>query len=248
MLPACSPCPHSKAHTNGRISPQVVLAVLGACSAFPFIPDAPDVAAEKARFFQAYQAAHAANQPRSRPTHSFAPQPAAPQQSFVPQSFVPQQAFNLAPAPQPKWTGPLAATVPAGLPGSSPVLAETPEVAAAKNAFLNAYSAQIAATVPRIPSGPQQTFRPAPQQSFRPAPQQSFRPAPQQSFQPAFSAPAPPQPKWTGPLAATVPAGLPGSSAILSDTPEVSAAKNAFFRTYTAQVAATAGAPGGNFF
>lgn len=219
--------------------PQVVLAVLGACSAFPFIPDAPDVAAEKARFFQAYQAAHAATLPKRRPSHSFAPQQAAPQQSFAPhQAFVPQQAFNLAPAPQPKWTGPVAATVPAGLPGSSPVLAETPEVAAAKNAFLNAYSAQIAATVPRIPSGPQQTFRPAPQQAFRPAPPQ-----------PTFRAAAPaPQPKWTGPVAATVPAGLPGSSAILNDTPEVSAAKNAFFRTYTAQVAATAGAPGGNFF
>lgn len=207
-------------HSNNWVSPQVVLAVLGACSALPFIQDTPDVAAEKARFFQAFQAAHAATQPRpSRPA----------------QGFVPQQAFNQAPVQQPKWTGPVAATIPAGLPGSSPVLAETPEVAAAKNAFLNAYNAQVAATIP---------VNPRPSQSFAPAPRPSFQPA--HSFAPV--APAPQQPRWTGPVAATVPAGLPGSSAVLSDTPEVAAAKAAFFNTYTSQVAATAGAPSNRFF
>nr|ABB91675.1 calcified cuticle protein CP19.0 isoform B [Callinectes sapidus] len=193
----------------------VVLAVVGACSAMPFIPDAPDVAAEKARFFQAYQVAHAANLPKaSRPSH---------------QAFVPHQAFNQAPVQTPKWMGPLASNVPAGLPGSSAFVADTPEVQAAKNHFLNAYSAQVAATVPVGPRTSQPSFAPRP------------------VFQ--ASAPAPrPQPKWTGPLASQVPAGLPGSSPVLSDTAEVAAAKNAFFHTYSAQVAATAGAPSTRFF
>ncbi|XP_063870542.1 cuticle protein CP1876-like [Scylla paramamosain] len=194
----------------------VVLTVLGACSAMPFIPDAPDVAAEKARFFQAYQVAHAANLPKvsSRPSHA----------------FVPQQAFNQAPVQTPKWMGPLASNVPAGLPGSTAFVADTPEVQAAKSHFLNAYSAQVAATIPVGPSTSHQSFAAPPRQVFH-------------------SAPAPrPQPKWTGPVASKVPAGLPGSSPILSDTPEVAAAKNAFFQTYTAQVAATAGAPSTRFF
>ncbi|MPC89549.1 Cuticle protein CP1876 [Portunus trituberculatus] len=183
----------------------------------PFIPDAPDVAAEKARFFQAYQVAHAANLPRaSRPTQA---------------AFVPHQAFNQAPVQIPKWMGPLASNVPAGLPGSTAFVAETPEVQAAKNHFLNAYSAQVAATIPVGPSTSHQSFS---------APS---RPV----FQAAAPAPRP-QPKWTGPLASKVPAGLPGSSAVLSDTAEVAAAKNAFFHTYSAQVAATAGAPPTRFF
>lgn len=172
--------------------------MLGVCLAAPFIPDAPDVAAEKARFFQVFQAAHAAATPK-----------------VTVFSAVPQQAFNPAPA---KWTGPPAATIPAGLPGSTPNVADTADVSAARNAFFNAYQAQLAATIPKTP----QTH----------------------SFQPSFHAPAPThapapvQQRWTGPFAATVPAGLPGSVSQVSDTPEVAAAKQAFFNTFHQQVAA----------
>ncbi|ROT82492.1 cuticle protein BD2 [Penaeus vannamei] len=49
---------------------------------------------------------------------------------------------------------------------------------------------------------------------------------------------APYQPKWTGPVAATVPAGVDGTITPVSDTYEVSAARNAFFKAYNAQLAA----------
>lgn len=160
---------------------QVVLAVLGACSAFPFIPDAPDVAAEKARFFAAYEAALPATPPK--------------------------------PADPPKWYGPLASSVPAGLPGSSPVVAPTADVAAARNEFFSTYNAQVAAVAPLSKTAP--------------------------VFKVVAIAPGP----WTGPVAATVPAGLPGSSANVADTADVAGAKAAFFDTYSKQVAAVAPAP-----
>lgn len=176
------------------------MAMLGVCLAAPFIPDAPDVAAEKARFFQVFQAAHAAAIPKTTVFNA-----------------VPQQAFNPAPA---KWTGPPAATIPAGLPGSTPNVADTADVSAARNAFFNAYQAQLAATIPKTP----QT------QSFH----STFR-APAHT---PVHTPAPVQQRWTGPFAATIPAGLPGSVAQVADTPEVAAAKQAFFNTFQHQVSA----------
>ncbi|KAK3887507.1 hypothetical protein Pcinc_008386 [Petrolisthes cinctipes] len=173
------------------------MAFLGVCMAAPFIQDTPDVAAEKARFFQVFRAAQAAATPKATVF-----------------SAVPQQAFNPAPA---RWTGPVAATIPAGLPGSAPVVAQTADVSAARNAFFNAYRAQLAATIPQTV----QTH--------------SFH-------QPTFTARAPThasvQPRWTGPLASTVPAGLPGSVSQVSDTAEVAAAKQAFFNTFQQQVSA----------
>ena len=131
-----------------------------------------------------------------------------------------QQAFHHNTAPvQAKWTGPVAATVPAGLPGSSPQVADTAEVAAARNAFLNAYTAQVRATAGAVQ---------------QPQPQ-----APTQ-YQPAAAALPPQQPRWTGPVAATIPAGVPGSSPQVADTPEVAAAKQAFFNTFQRQAAAAA--------
>ncbi|XP_063598340.1 cuticle protein CP1499-like [Penaeus indicus] len=49
---------------------------------------------------------------------------------------------------------------------------------------------------------------------------------------------APYQRKWTGPVAATVPAGVDGTITPVSDTYEVTAARNAFFKAYNAQLAA----------
>ncbi|KAK4317855.1 hypothetical protein Pmani_011094 [Petrolisthes manimaculis] len=152
----------------------VILAVVGACAAVPVIMDAPDVAAEKARFFEVFSAIEAAALPK------------------------PGQA--IAPA---KWYGPLAATVPAGLPGSSPVVANTAEVNAARDEFFNSYRAQLA----------------------------SVDGAPQVEVVQA----------WTGPMAATVPAGLPGSSPFVANTADVNAARQAFFDSYSRQVKETSG-------
>lgn len=154
------------------------MAVLGACSAFPSIPDAPDVAAEKARFFAAYEAALPATPPK--------------------------------PADPPKWYGPYAATVPAGLPGSSPNVALTADVAAARNEFFQTYNAQVAAVAPLSKTAP--VFK----------------------VVPVAAGP------WVGPVAATVPAGLPGSAPNVADTADVASAKAAFFNTYNKQVAAVA--------
>lgn len=159
------------------------MAVLGACSAFPFIPDAPDVAAEKAKFFAAYEAALPATPPK--------------------------------PADPPKWYGPLASSVPAGLPGSSPVVAPTADVAAARNEFFSTYNAQVAAVAPLSKTAP--VFKVVPVA--------------------AIAVP------WAGPVAATVPAGLPGSAPNVADTLDVASAKAAFFDTYNKQVAAVAPAP-----
>ena len=49
------------------------------------------------------------------------------------------------------------------------------------------------------------------------------------------------RPKWTGPVAATVPAGLPGSVSQVGPTADVAAATNAFYQAYSAAVAATTG-------
>ncbi|KAG7177134.1 cuticle protein CP1499-like [Homarus americanus] len=120
----------------------VVLAVVGVCTAVPFVQDTPEVAAEKARFFQAYQAAQAAAQPQYN---------AIPHQAYNTGHYNPSHHnlghYNHAPA-QPKWTGPVAATIPAGLPGAGNQVADTPEVAAARQAFFSTYQRQAAAAAP----------------------------------------------------------------------------------------------------
>lgn len=176
-----------------------MLAVLGACAAAPFIPDDPDVAAEKARFFKTFKFIEAASQP-------MIPIPVIPPQ---------QAAFIPPPRPQPRWTGPLASQVPAGLPGSTAFVSETPEGNAARSDFFNAYKAQVIATFPKTPV--RQTYTPEPVYVEAPRP----------------------QPRWTGPLASQIPAGLPGSTAFVADTPEVSAAKSDFYNSFRSQIKAT---------
>ncbi|ROT67710.1 calcified cuticle protein CP19.0 isoform B [Penaeus vannamei] len=98
----------------------------------------------------------------------------------------------------PDWYGPVAATVPAGVDGTITPVGDTHEVAAARAAFNNAYQAQLRATVGAAPAV------------------HSYAP----TYHHAHAAPQH-QPKWTGPVAATVPAGLPGSAPQVADTPEV---------------------------
>merc|ERR1712098_773057 len=50
----------------------------------------------------------------------------------------------------PRWTGPVAATIPAGVPGSVSQVPDTPEVAAARSAFLATYNAAFGAVRPTI--------------------------------------------------------------------------------------------------
>ncbi|CAL4157286.1 unnamed protein product, partial [Meganyctiphanes norvegica] len=125
-----------------------------------------------------------------------------------------QQPRWTGPMAHTRWTGPVAATVPAGVTGLNQV-PNTADVQAATRSFLAAYQAQLAATAPTAGA------------HWAPA-------APVQQWAPA----APVQARWTGPMAATVPAGVHGAPNQVSDTPEVAAAKARFFQTYNAQAAA----------
>nr|XP_027238131.1 cuticle protein CP1876-like [Penaeus vannamei] len=195
------------------MTPLVFLAVLGVCSAGPFTGYTPEVQAERARFFQSFSAAQAA---------------AAPQQAYYHHAAAPQQALYHHAAPvQPKWTGPVAATVPAGVDGTITPVSDTHEVAAARNAFNSAYQAQLRATVGAVPA----VHAHAPAHHHAPA-------VPQHSFHHA----APVQPKWTGPVAATVPAGLPGSSPQVADTPR-SRRRQAAVLQHLQQAGGSCGAP-----
>nr|XP_027224961.1 cuticle protein CP1499-like [Penaeus vannamei] len=149
------------------------------------------------------------------------------------------RAIRAASPQQPKWTGPPAATIPAGVDGTITPVSDTLEVAVARQIFMNAYQAQVAATVGIPPTAAPKA--PAKEPAAAASKQAVKVAAPKQ----AVKEPAPAQPKWTGPVAATVPAGLPGSSPQVADTPEVTAAKQQFFSIYNRQAAAAAPAVGG---
>nr|XP_053635082.1 cuticle protein CP1876-like [Cherax quadricarinatus] len=115
----------------------VILAVLGVCSAVPSIGDTPEVAAEKARFFQAFRAAEASAKPHYN----------AHQQAHNTGHYNPHQynhgKYNPGHYHQPKWTGPVAATIPAGVDGTITPVSDTRDVSAARNAFFNAYQSHL---------------------------------------------------------------------------------------------------------
>ncbi|KAB7499358.1 Cuticle protein [Armadillidium nasatum] len=141
-----------------------------------------------------------------------------PQQVHTPQyHHQPQQTQYTA-----KWTGPLAATVPAGLPGSSPQVQNTPEVEAATADFYRSYNAALAATRSIAPKQTQYSHV----NSVYSQTGSQYRTAPQPAV----------QQKWTGPFAAEIPAGLPGSTSQVQDTPDVLAAKSQFARAFNQQL------------
>ncbi|XP_042229381.1 cuticle protein CP1499-like [Homarus americanus] len=120
---------------------------------------------------------------------------------------------------QPRWRGPVAATVPAGVNGRIEQIPDTPEVAAAKNDFFRAYNNQLAAVSYGTPG---------------------YAPSPPVSHGPVVSAFTPDVPSY--------PYGFPATTYNVApvqvrDTPEVAAAKAEFFRTYERQAAAAAAAP-----
>lgn len=204
-----------------------------------FIADTPEVHAEKQRHFQLFNAAAKAaadapdiniyHGPPSHKAHTYTPHSnvvhrfqAPVHQHFAHHQHHSNHHYQPANTYTPKWTGPVAATIPAGLPGSSPQVPNTPEVEAAISNFNKAYNAAVVAT---RSTGPQQY-----QSYSSPHTQHRFSSQPQQYT-----------PKWTGPVAATIPAGLPGSTSQVSDTPEVLAAKSQFSRAFQNQLALTYG-------
>ena len=223
----------------------MILAVLGACTAAPHILETPEVIAEKNRHFQLYNAAAAAaaaapdpvhQQAHYQPTHHVAAvhhvQPAyhhvQPAVHHVQPAVhhVQGSAYTVV---QPRWTGPMAATVPAGVDGTLTPVQPTAEVAAARNAFLATYNAQVAATIPQAHVVAHHA--PAVHHVQPVAYQPVHHVQPAQTY----------TQKWTGPMAATIPAGLPGAGTNVAPTAEVAQATNQFLRAYQQAHAATLG-------
>ncbi|XP_042857883.1 cuticle protein CP1499-like [Penaeus japonicus] len=115
---------------------------------------------------------------------------------------------------QRKWTGPVAATVPAGVDGTITPVSDTYEVSAARNAFFNAYNAQLAAV------GAHRYGSPIYHQTTPTVYLNAVAPAAHHSALTYGAAPAP-----------------------VRDTAAVAAAKADFFRLYNLQAAAAAAAP-----
>merc|ERR1712212_823892 len=215
-------------HTlHNNMNSLVILAVLGfACGAPQHhggVADTAEVAAAKARFFQTYNAQAALARAASPQQATFVHQQSrwtgamahtVPAGVNVHHAAVPH--YQLA-ATQ-KWTGPVAATVPAGVTGLNQV-PETAAVKAAKRSFLAAFQAQLAATG---------NVSPVVVNSWAPA-------APAQAWAPA----APVQARWTGPMAATVPAGVHGSPMQVAQTADVAAATQAHFAAHQHALRAT---------
>jgi len=192
----------------------VALSVLGCALAAPFLQDTPEVVAERLRFTQLWnaQAAAAAAAPDD---------PIATTRSQSPASFS-AQPFHTDTG---RWTGPVAATVPAGVDGNLTPVEDTADVMAARNAFLAAFRSQVAATTGQQFVAAPQTFA-APQHTFASS-GASINALPAATL------------KWTGPVAATVPAGVNGHIIPVGNTAEVAAATRSFEAAYNAALAAT---------
>ncbi|XP_071551560.1 cuticle protein CP1876-like [Panulirus ornatus] len=136
---------------------------------------------------------------------------------------------------QPKWTGPVAATVPAGVNGKVIPVSDTQEVAAARNAFFKVYKDQLSSLGGQQQYGAPGYTHAAPAVSHA-APAVTHA-APSHSYS---------SPVYTPTHSYGAPAhGTPAYSATgpVGDTPEVAAAKAEFFRTFKQQAAAAAAAP-----
>lgn len=193
------------------------------------VSDTPEVVAARRAFENTFQKQLRATVPQKFSAHH------APRMNSI--SIPTHQRSQIPAVPtQPRWTGPVAATIPAGLPGSTSQVRNTPEVEAAINQFTKAYNDAVIATSPVV-SHQAASSTPRRHQSFSFASQ----PQPQPHFSTFQPKPAPaPQPRWTGPVAATIPAGLPGST-VVGDTPEVAAAKASFGRVFQQQLTSVLG-------
>merc|ERR1712198_680145 len=217
----------------------VCFSLLGAVSAAT-IPDTADVAAAKARFFQLYHEQAALAEAAPDNNQYFGPQATLNTEGQVENTADVQSAidaFYAAYQAQLAATGAVPVTQAASVHHTAPVqqqdsvnehytgphatinadgsVQDTAEVQAAANAFFEAYERQLAETAA--------------------AQSQS---APQEIVAEHHQA-APVSQRWTGPVAATIPAGVEGALDNVVNTPEVQAAAAEFFRAYQAQLAAT---------
>merc|ERR1712198_386919 len=217
----------------------VCFSLLGAVSAAT-IPDTADVAAAKARFFQLYHEQAALAEAAPDNNQYFGPQATLNTEGQVENTADVQNAidaFYAAYQAQLDATGAVPVTQAASLHQAVPVhhqdsvnqhysgphatinadgsVQDTAEVQAAANAFFEAYQRQLAATVAAESQSAAQEIV-----------EENHQVAPNSQ-------------RWTGPVAATIPAGVEGALDNVVNTPEVQAAAAEFFRAYHDQLAAT---------
>merc|ERR1712198_578998 len=221
----------------------VCFSLLGAVAAATLphtytIPDTADVAAAKARFFQLFREQVALAE--AAPDNYSGPLATLNSEGQVQNTADVQNAINAfyeAYQAQLAATGAVPVTQAASLHQAAPVhqqasvnqhytgphatinadgsVQNTDEVQAAANAFFEAYERQLAATAAaESQSAPQEVV------------EENHQVAPNSQ-------------RWTGPVAATIPAGVEGALDNVVNTPEVQAAAAEFFRAYHAQLAAT---------
>ncbi|XP_064085116.1 cuticle protein CP1499-like [Macrobrachium nipponense] len=137
-------------------------------------------------------------------------------------SYIPFPSYSYGGTYQPKYVGPLASSVPAGVGGKVIPVSDTYEVAAARQAFFDAYQKQLAAV------GAYGRYAAAPVYHHQ-APVHAVVHAP--AYLPAAS------------YAHTIPSTVVVANGHVQDTPEVASAKAQFFHLYNKQAAAAAAAP-----
>ncbi|XP_066942150.1 cuticle protein CP1499-like [Macrobrachium rosenbergii] len=143
--------------------------------------------------------------------------------------------------PQPKWTGPLASSVPAGVDGAITQVSETSEVSAARSAFFNAYQQQLAAVAGG--SGRYGVVSDVTVPIFRQ--EVGSRPLWHPTTITTSLGSSPTSSSFSKPV---VPSRIVVSGGHVQDTPEVADAKSHFFRLFGEQAAAAAAAPDDEYF
>ncbi|XP_068226285.1 cuticle protein CP1499-like isoform X2 [Palaemon carinicauda] len=164
-------------------------------------------------------------------------------------SALPHQAYTSFPSYsyggtyQPKYTGPLASSVPAGVDGKVIPVSDTYEVAAAKNAFFDAYQRQLAAVGAYGRYGATPAYHHAPVHTVVHAPTHHVVHAPTHHVVHTPAHHVVHAPSYHPAASYSVPSTVVVANGHVQDTPEVAAAKSQFFHLYNKQAAAAAAAP-----
>ncbi|XP_068226292.1 cuticle protein CP1499-like [Palaemon carinicauda] len=146
--------------------------------------------------------------------------------------------FPVAAQHQPKWQGPLASSVPAGVDGKITQVSETPEVSAARNAFFNAYQQQLAALGGAGRYAVSAVSSPIYRQEVGSKPYRH----------PTTVAPTYNSVASASASKVVIPSRIVVSNGHVQDTQEVAEAKSQFFQLFSEQAAAAAAAPDDEYY
>ncbi|XP_066942151.1 cuticle protein CP1499-like [Macrobrachium rosenbergii] len=167
---------------------------------------------------------------------------------------LPHQAFGFSGAsyglPQPRWPGPFAANLPAGVNGQITPVSDTNEVSEARRVFFDAYQRQLSSVggVGRYAVAAA-ALRPAAPVHAASVPVPAFRPAAgtysvgASSSSSSFGSHSSSFGGHRSFSSHVIPSNIVVSRGHVQDTPEVAAAKSEFYALFDRQAAAAAAAP-----